>query len=129
MKELTTNEKYQKRIEQWCKLTGLKTTKVGANKVLPWFDPYSYPSEFDHPRIFYYSPEKLYVLVVEPYSTAAGSAAARAINMCKGQDFSMVECPLGQGLWFPGACELTIISKAGFNATLSSFIRHLPSEE
>lgn len=115
------------RTNEWCNVTGLKTSNARQSSVFPWLGKYGpWPIGFDHTSIFYSSLHRIHILVTEPYHSAID--AFIGVKMAAGDhSFDYVFGREGRGLWFPGECYTLLIAKHGSKEFLKKCASVLPT--
>ena len=115
------------RRRMWMEATGLQRSRARNKKVFSGFHRDFNPTGFDHTEVYYYPPEKLYVLITEPYGSpmrAAASAQAATKDHA-----TVVVCGKGRGIWNPPMCSAVLVAKDGHIDLLLRFARLLPTRE
>jgi hypothetical protein len=113
---------------EWCKATGLRRSRARAPSALRWLpDTWNLPFGFDHSFVYYYKPERVHIILTEPYeSVDCALDGLRLFAGLYGGAYSTMRGDKGTGIWYPPYTLPLLIGRPGTERLLEKFAAALP---
>jgi hypothetical protein len=112
---------------EWCKATGLRPSKARPDRALQRLPLYSFPVGFDHSFVYYYKPERVHIILTEPYHSVDPALDGLRLHAdVYGGGYSTMRGDKGTGIWFPPYTLPLLVSRPGTERLLEKFAAALP---